>query len=225
MSTLKMVKVLVVEDDSMVVKIIDEFLNKIGGVDVVGQAANIKDAKDMLLKLDMDLVLLDVYLPDGFGTDLLKWIRQKELDVDVIMITAEQSLEMVKQTIRYGVKDFIVKPFKLERLESAFQNYRERMSRLDKTEKVGQNEIDKIFRLELDGSNAGMNLTHERILKFLKKEYPKSFNSSEVAKALGISRITARRYLDTMEISGVILMELSYGNVGRPKNNYKYNID
>jgi len=216
------INVLVVEDDAMVAEIIEGFLERLGQSHVVAKCLTLSKAKEQLESSEIDLVLLDLYLPDGNGMDLLKWIRLNDIDVDVILITADKKIKSIKEARKYGVKDYLVKPFKYMRFEEAIVSYRAELLALRGLDSVDQGTIDALMHNKEDAVHDGMNKTYDSILMFLKEHHPKAYTSSEVAEALGISRITARRYLENMEHLKEITLELDYGNVGRPKNKFSY---
>lgn len=98
-----MIQVLIVEDDPMVREINEKFLKKIEGYTVCNSVSSIEKAKASILKIRPDLILLDVFFPQGRGIDLLKWIRKEDLKCDIILITADKSMQTVEEAFRYGV--------------------------------------------------------------------------------------------------------------------------
>ena len=221
MSISSSIRVLIVEDDSMVQRIVSEFLGKIQGYTLAGTVGDIESAKRFIQRKSVDLVLLDVYLPDGLGTDLLKWVVQENYKLNVILITADNRSETLELALRYGAVDFLVKPFRMERFNDALTKFKDNRSLLLKNQVVDQTDIDQMFNKKVQGLDY-KNPTSEMILAYLKEEEPNSYTSTEIAKSVGISRITARKYLENMEVSGDVILELSYGGVGRPKNQYRY---
>lgn len=228
MSVLDKVKVLIVEDDPMVKQVISGFLGKHQAFIQVGETSTYVTAQNFIKMNQVDLVLLDVYLPDGLGIDLLQWMTQMNYAVNTILITADNRAETLEKALRYGAIDYLVKPFRMERFDEALNNYIKKRNLLKDKKVVEQVDIDHMFRhdpMTTEQKNQPgdyKNQTYELIMNYLKKEAPKSHSASEVAQGVGISRITARKYLDSMELSGEIVLELSYGNVGRPKNHYRY---
>lgn len=121
-----MIKIMIVEDDPMVLDINQKFISKLIYCDVVATALSITKAKEEMQIKTIDLVLLDVFLPDGKGIDYLKWLRREEFDVDVLLITADKSAKSVEEAFRYGAVDYLVKPFKFERLQEVLASYMEK---------------------------------------------------------------------------------------------------
>lgn len=221
MSTSDKIKVLIVEDDPMVNQVIAGFLSKQPAFIQVGDTANYATAKNFLKMHEVDLMLLDVYLPDGLGIDLLQWVSQMNYSVSTILITADNRTETLERALRYGAVDYLVKPFRMERFNEALTTYKKQWDLLKSKDQVEQSDIDHMFKSD-NTSSDHTNQTYELIRNYLKKEAPKGYSASQVAQAVGISRITARKYLDTMEQAGEVILELTYGNVGRPKNSYRF---
>ncbi|MBU3114204.1 response regulator [Clostridium lacusfryxellense] len=226
-----MIKVLIVEDDPMVREINEKFLKKVDGFILHNSVNSIEKAKDVILEGNLDLVLLDVFFPLGKGTDLLKWIRQENLKCDVILITADRNTETVEEAFRYGAVDYLVKPFIFNRFKEALLQFKSRKNSFENVDNIEQSIIDKYtikdnnHVLEYDeniGEIKGFNqYTYEKVLGGIASLGDDSFTSEEIAINIGVSRITARRYLDYLEKENKLIVEMEYGKVGRPKNKYK----
>lgn len=225
-----MTKVMIIEDDPMVLAINKKFLSKIEGFRFVTEAISLSEAKDKIIHYNPDLILLDVFFPLGKGTDLLKWLRSNEMAIDVILITADKSSDTVTEAFRYGAIDYLIKPFKFERFQEALLSYKAMKSKLKPSEPVNQELIDALTNHdsniitsdedEIYLMDEYKNPTFLRIIDYINDHPNSSFTSQSIAKALGISRITARRYLDELEKNKVLDLELEYGTVGRPRNIY-----
>lgn len=217
------IKILIVEDDPMVGQIIEKFIGRLSGFELIGKATTYDMAVSQVETHVVDLILLDIYIPGGLGTDLLRWLRQEERLTDVIMITADTKTETIKKAMSYGATDYLVKPFRFERFEEALLRYKSARHTLYEHSQIDQGQIDQLYK-KGSGSVFGnyKNQTAEAIVEFLKERPSESFTATEVADALGISRITSRRYLEEMENNQEVILELSYGGVGRPKNRYRY---
>lgn len=223
-----MFSVLIVEDDPMVRKINEKFLDKVDGFQLVASVSSLKEAQDIVLKRKIDLILLDIFFPKGKGIDFLKWIRQNDFDCDVILITADRNTETLKECLRFGAVDYIVKPFVFKRFKEALIQFKSRDIIFKKISEAKQELIDEYFLSEdnikdvEEKNQKGFNqYTYDKIYEYL-SEIPKTnFTSQELADDLGISRITARRYLDLLEQEGKVELEMEYGKIGRPKNKYK----
>ena len=229
-----MIKVLIVEDDPMVREINERFLAKIEGYVLLDSVSTLDRAKELMKIAEPDLVLLDVFFPQGKGVDLLHWIRREGMRSDVIMITADRSVETVEEALRYGAVDYLIKPFKFKRFEETLSQYRLRKRNFTQSENVEQDTIDQLVMREGGGggreddedhemidTKGFSQLTYDKVCECIRDFGTQTFTAQLVAKKIGVSRITARRYLDYMEKEDKLEIELEYGKVGRPKNRYK----
>lgn len=228
-----MIKVMIIEDDPMVMEINYRFLNKIEGFEVYKKARTLKEAYDYILETKLDLILLDIYLPRENGLEFLKKLRKNEIEIDAIIITADRSKDSFKKALMYGAVDYIVKPFTFDRFQETFKSYRNKCVKLDKVEELEQNTIDRLISNKNYDEHGRENIfekdthlikglnkfTYEKIWEYIyeRQEY---FTAEEVAKDLGMARITIRKYLEHMEEQGKLELKLEYGKVGRPKHKY-----
>ncbi|HHD2971075.1 TPA: response regulator [Clostridium perfringens] len=218
-------KILIVEDDPMVALINKRFLENMGFKNILGPVQTEEEIIKVLDKENIDLILLDVYLPKKNGIDILKSLRYKKYLTDVIMITAANSVEEVKRAFAYGVTDYLVKPFEFERFEEAINKYKQKNNLLNKREALSQQDIDVISKsleekIELP---KGLNQkTLDRIMEFLKKNQGKVWTLREIAYELKISNVTIKKYMDYLEDVKKVNVTLTSGNVGRPE--YKYTL-
>lgn len=220
-----------IEDDPMVMEVNSQYVEKIGGFHVVGKSAKGKDGIDMVLEVNPDVLILDVFLPDTSGIQVLEQIRLMHSTTDVILVTAASDKESVQQAFRLGAIDYIIKPFRFERLQEALLTYQNMRECTDRLEVLTQEEIDswstvqkKILRPTSTGSvrdlPKGLNHTTLRqILLYLMKEN-RPLSAEEVAEGIGIARVTARRYLDYLEKNEQVELVVQYGTIGRPLNKY-----
>ncbi len=225
-----MLKVLIVEDDPMIREINSKFLGKVEGYKLIDSVSSIDKAKESILNEKPDLILLDVFFPQGKGLDLLKWVRRKNLKCDAILITADKSIETVEDSFRYGAVDYLIKPFKFKRFQEALEQYKGRRSNFTGINNAEQEIIDKytlnkesVYEEEECIENIkGFNRhTYDKLMKCIYQMKGSGFTAEEVAQKIGVSRITARRYLDYLEKEKKLIIELEYGKVGRPKNQYR----
>lgn len=223
-----MYKVLIVEDDPMVRQINEKFLEKIDGFKLVASVSSIKEGMDVLAKSSVDLVLLDLFFPKEKGQDLIKWIRAQEYLCDVIMITADKSVKTIEELLRFGIVDYLIKPFTFERLKESLYRYKLRKQKFDDEKSMEQSQLDKYVFFEGESEekvpiddNQFSKHTYDKVLQYLQNHENGSYTALEVADDIGVSRITARRYLDLLEKENLVIMDLEYGKIGRPKNKYK----
>jgi response regulator of citrate/malate metabolism len=228
-----MIKVLIVECDPMVRRINESFLSKVKGFTLQKSVDSIKKSKKLILTDKPDLILLDVFFPNDSGIEFLKWIRINEIKCDVIIITRNKSMETVEEALRYGAVDYLIKPFVFKRFKEALVRY-EKMKNIFQTIKNAEQEI--IDKITLKGSSLNykddnydnvQNIkgvsqnTYEKIIECINKNNSKAYTAQEIGELAGISRITARRYLDVLEKEGKVILEVAYGKIGRPLNKYK----
>ena len=209
---MNIINVFIVEDDPMVKEINKRFLEKMGSFKVIDDASSIKEAKIKLKSCKADLVLLDVFLPDGKGIELLKWIRTEEMNLDTILITADKCRESVDDAFKYGAVDYLIKPFKFERFKESLINYKNRFLGLNNAEDINQEHIDQYI----------LNIkTYNKIIEFMKLKRNEELTAEEIAKGSGLARVTARRYLEKMVEESKVEIYQEYGKIGRPTNYYK----
>lgn len=234
-STKHDIEVLIIEDDLRIAEIQKRFIEQIEGFQTVGIAASYLEAKTYMDLLQPDLLLLDVYFPDMNGLDLLKEVKQQEKQMDVIMITATKELEKVQEAISIGVFDFIIKPVIFERFKQALLRYQDYHAKLlelknENLQLLTQRQVDELLRKEIDnGSGGGYErpylpkgidpLTLDKVMEVL-AILGHGLTAESVGKEIGISRTTARRYLEHLVSEDKIEADLAYGTVGRPERIY-----
>ena len=221
-----MIKILVVEDDPMVGKLHEVYINQLDGFKLMHVARSTDEAFKYLAEKQVDLVILDVFMPGKDGLELLKEIRFKNIDVDVIMISAASDRTRVLTALRLGVFDYIIKPFEFERFSLALNNFKQRYSMINK-------ETSTIKQMELDNSLLNRSkLITGKIPKGLEKttlynvwqeviKIEDNFTTEEISTKVGISRVSIRKYLDFLKSIHVLHLELNRGCVGRPVYKYK----
>lgn len=217
---------MIVEDDPMVREINSKFLKRIEGFILYKAVSNLDDAKKFILTKKPDLILLDVYLPKENGIDFLKWIRAQEMDIDIILITADKSIERIQEAFRYGVVDYLIKPFSFERFKDSLNQFKVRYYQFKKSNEIEQNDLDKLISSLNNSQNddeftKGLNkYTYKTIWEEIEKRSDEDFTAEELAEKLGIARVTVRRYLEYMEKENKVDKLVEYGKVGRPQHRY-----
>jgi Response regulator of citrate/malate metabolism len=217
---------MIVEDDPMVREINSKFLKRVEGFALYKAVSNLEDAKKFLLAKKVDLILLDVYLPKENGIDFLKWIRSEEINIDIILITADKSIERVQEAFRYGVVDYLIKPFNFERFKEALLQFKDRYYKFKKNDEIEQKDLDKLIASSSVSQNEddivkGLNkYTYRSIWDEIEKNSSEEFTAEELAGKLGIARVTVRRYLEYMEKENKIDKLVEYGKIGRPQHKY-----
>ncbi|WP_307847679.1 response regulator [Metabacillus bambusae] len=219
-----MIRVLLIEDDPMVQEINKQFVEEVDGFTVIGTSSNGKEGIDFIKKEKPDLALIDIFMPNQDGITTIKQIRSEGLETDVIAITAASDIETVRRVLQLGAIDYIMKPFKFDRIKQALTNYLNYHSKLQEKESITQQELDRLLfqpkKVENKQLPKGLNaLTLEKIINYL-QEQNQAISAEEVAEGIGIARVTARRYLEFMEQSGNVKIHIEYGGIGRPINRY-----
>ncbi|NOU73938.1 response regulator [Paenibacillus sp. LMG 31458] len=229
-----MYRVVLIEDDPMVLEVNRQFVERVSGFEIIGTASNGIDGIEKVRDLKPDLVILDIYMPGQNGTELLQQIRTEQLNTDAIVITAANDIPTIQRMLHQGAVDYIMKPFKFERVREALENYRMMKSRLGKESTLSQVELDQLlhgnnggepipesstFSVQMDLPKGLQALTMKQVMLFLMQQH-KSLSAEEVAEGVGLARVTARRYLDFLEKNKQVKLDLEYGGIGRPINRY-----
>lgn len=222
-----MIKVLIVEDDPMVAKINEKYTQSIHGLVIKGICNDGKEALTFIQKNEIDLIILDVYMPKMDGITLLKKMRKNNIMTDVIMVTAAHDVEKLDAVLKLGAVDYLIKPFEYERFKEAINKFVLKYNLIKKQKLIKQEDIDNIIiknkTYSQDNLEKGIQKrTLERIKSFMKENSNKYFTSEEVAKELVLSKVTIRRYLNYLLEIGKVKNDVEYGSVGRPKGKYKW---
>ena len=139
-------RVLIVEDDPMVMRLNVDYLARLDGIELVGQCASVPAALELLADETVDLLLLDVYLRNRSGLEVLRYLRAEDRNTDAVLITAASEIETVRAAQRLGVRDYLVKPFSFERFRDAVESCRRARDALSRLpEQLGQGDIDRLF--------------------------------------------------------------------------------
>jgi two-component system, CitB family, response regulator CitT len=221
-----MINVLIAEDDFRVAQIHEEFLAKNKQMKLVGKATNAKETFQKLKAYSVDLLLLDVYMPDQLGTELLHSLRSDYPEVDIIMITAAKEKSFLEKALKYGIQDYLIKPVTMEKFHEALENYSQKRRTLHSASEVDQEVLDtyfgskkKIAEKKNDLPPGIDYLTLNKISKLLANETD-GITSEGVGEKIGASRTTARRYLEYLVGIDEATIEQVYGIVGRPERRY-----
>ncbi|OYD07772.1 response regulator [Paludifilum halophilum] len=222
-----MIHVAIAEDDFRVAAIHEEFLLKVEGVRVAGKARNAEETLELLEQQSVDLLLLDIYLPDELGTDLLPKIRTRHPDVDLIMITAGTDKALLQESIRSGVFHYLIKPVTVDRFIETIKNYIRKKQLLEGREKLDQSVVDDYFAktqpefAEKQALPKGIDPLTLKKVKNILRSTEGGMAAEEIGEQMGASRTTARRYLEYLVSIGEGNAELEYGIVGRPERKYR----
>ncbi|TLS50310.1 response regulator [Paenibacillus antri] len=225
------IEVLIVEDDLRIAEIHRRFTEKHDGFRIVATASTGEEAKDWLSVVKPNLVLLDVYLPDMLGIDLVRFIRNENLDTDIIMITAASETDVVKHAMHGGVFDFIMKPLTYERFKNSLDRYREARAHLRGSSRLTSEQIERLWqgtvatgaalRESSEAMPKGIDpLTLEKVMESIRLSGPEGVTAESVSGNTGLSRSTSRRYLEYLVSQKKLTAQLNYGTIGRPERRY-----
>jgi len=224
-------QVMIVEDDPLAAKVYKQFTEKIEGFEVSAIANSGNEAIMYLKTFKPQLILLDIYLPDVNGIDLLRIIRMNHRGIDVIPITAANDAETVTEAIRGGVFSYLIKPIDVKKFTDEMTRYKQTMKQLKVKKTMDQKEVDSFFSL---AENANQKRTNEKQLpkgidKFTLtrvrdklRSDKKSVSAEKLAVLLGITDSTARKYLEYLSSIDELEVDIQYGMVGRPERKYKW---
>jgi response regulator of citrate/malate metabolism len=221
-----MIEVLIVDDDFMVARIHSGFVERTPGFTVTGVAKTGAEALELASRLQPDLVLLDVYLPDVSGLDLLGDLREAAPEVDVLVISAAREADTVRRALRGGIVHYLMKPFAYDDLRVRLEHYQQAYAAME-GEHADQSDIDRVFNITPSGKRLPKGFSAETLR--LVEETLRSrdaeatdLSAAETAGLLGISRVSARRYLEHLSDQGKVEVSLRYGEVGRPERRYSW---
>jgi len=218
------IDVLVVDDDFMVARIHRGFVERIDGFRVVGTAHTGEQALAAVAELRPDLMLLDLYLPDVFGLDLITRMRASGHDCDVLVITAAREAEAVRGAVRRGVVNYLLKPFGFEDLKSRLEDYAVRRASVPDTV-TSQADVDRALGRAGGGAARlpkGLSPETADLVAAALREAGGDVSAAECAQLVGISRVSARRYLEHFSATGRAEVSLRYGAAGRPERRYAW---
>ncbi|ETT03710.1 two-component response regulator DpiA [Providencia alcalifaciens] len=220
------IKILIVEDELLLAEMHAEYIKAYPACDKVWLAGNLAEARKMIEYMKPDLILLDNYLPDGKGIDLVHELLQERNSADIVFTTAASDMETVTEAIRLGVFDYLVKPVAYERLGQTLDRYIQRKSVLHGTNKTNQSQIDDMFNTYARGESkeelpTGIDaLTLDKVLALFAAS-DTEYTAETIAETIKLSRTTARRYLEYCLAQHKIEAEIEYGKVGRPQRIYR----
>ncbi len=221
------IKVTIAEDDFRVADIHEKFLKKFKEIDVIGKSLNGEQTLQILTEKIPDLLILDVYMPDMLGSDLLPIIRERFPKLGIIMITAATDKAFLEKALGYGVEHYLIKPVNRERFDEVILEYIKKHTLLSSRQDIDQNYVDHLFgikKIEKVGKGTGLpkgidEITLGKVKNTLQVKN-QGLSAEEVGKEIGASRITARRYLEYLSSIKEAKAEVVYGIVGRPERKY-----
>jgi response regulator of citrate/malate metabolism len=222
------IRVLVVEDEPLIADAHRAYVQRIDGFEVVAVAHTARAAMTALRADPIDLLLLDLHLPDRHGLEIVRALRSAGSGTDVLAVTSARDLGMVRQAVALGVTHYLLKPFTFAVFRDRLDRYaRYRRELLEAGEVTAQHEIDRVLAT-LRGSDQdtlpkGLHThTLDLVLGALRAGTPGiGLSAVEIAARTGTSRVTARRYLEHLAGNGRVTRDRRYGGPGRPEVEYR----
>jgi response regulator of citrate/malate metabolism len=222
------IRVLIVDDDFMVAKVHAGFVAALEGFEVIGTAATGAQAIEDVVRLRPDLVLLDVYLPDMTGLDVLRRLRAAACPSDVIVISATRDVDSIRSALHGGVLHYLVKPFDRRTFEARLRDFAALRSDLAELEEAGQADVDRVFgtgpapvaRTATTTPKGIAPETLELVRATLAAAGTDGLSATECSERTGLARVSARRYLEQLVTQQEADVRQRYGTAGRPERRF-----
>ncbi|WP_068674052.1 response regulator [Oceanobacillus sp. Castelsardo] len=227
-----MINVLIIEDDPMVAKFNQIYVEKVTGFTTTGVVHDISAGWEFLNNHHVNLVLLDIYIANRNGLDLLSKIRNASLNVDVIVITAANDHESIQRALRYGAFDYLIKPYDFDRFKDALLKYQQKFERMVDGRHVQQEDLDVFLLNKYHTESSAINLpkgltapTMARIVRQISEWESNLFTIAEISDQTGISRVSISKYLKFLTGQDILKVEIRYQETGRPLHQYQLKPD
>ena len=222
-----MIRVLVVDDDFMVARVHTGLVERVPGFVVIGVAHTGEEALTAVDQLAPDLVLLDIYLPDISGLEVLRRLREQDSPVDALVVTASRDAQTVRGALRGGVVHYVVKPFSFDTLRSSLERYAAALHRFAAAgpDAAAQTDVDKLFGTLRQTDTTlpkGLNATTADLVVAVLRDSATDLSAGECAERAGLSRVSTRRYLEYLAQTGKAEIRRRYGGTGRPEHRYRW---
>ncbi|TDD82380.1 response regulator [Saccharopolyspora karakumensis] len=222
-----MISVLVVEDDPVAGEAHEAYVNRVEGFAVAGRVRTGQAALRFVEHTSVDLVLLDLRLPDMDGLQVARALRTAGLPIDVIAVTSARDLKVVRAAVSSGVVQYLLKPFTFAAMREKLEHYARFRATLGQDREVhGQAEIDRAFSTlrGVDRAALPKGMGEETLAAVVTalRAMPSGGSAGAVGEAAGVSRVTARRYLEYLAGTGMVERLPTYGTVGRPEMTYTW---
>ncbi|MFG1706145.1 response regulator [Nonomuraea sp. M3C6] len=216
-----MISVLVVEDEEITAEANRIYVERVPGFEVAGVVRSGGEALRFLRKRPVDLLLLDLYLPDMHGLEVCRAVRAGGLMCDVIAVTSARDLTMVRSAVSLGVSQYLLKPFTYATLAEKLTRYARFKEEAGMA--VGQGDVDRVLGTLRGSSELPKGMARDTLDTVVARlrGRPEGMAAQAVADAIGVSRVTARRYLEYLVELGIAARIPQYGGVGRPELLYR----
>ncbi|GAA3882536.1 response regulator transcription factor [Streptomyces sedi] len=222
-----MISVLVVDDDFMVARLHRKLVERTPGFTAAGEAHSGAEALSAVARLRPDLVLLDLYLPDLSGLEVLRRLRAADdtagAEPDVLVVTAAREVDSVRGALRGGAVHYLIKPFDGPVLQERLRDYARRRGQLAALDAPGQDDVDRVFgAASVSRLPKGLSRESAALVRRALAEAGGDLSASECAERSGLSRASARRYLEYWVSTGRAGVSLRYGATGRPERRFHW---
>ncbi|VTP66133.1 Destabilizer of plasmid inheritance [Serratia rubidaea] len=190
-------------------------------------AATLSEARAKVNAQRPRLILLDNYLPDGQGIDLMEEPAVKNPGCSVIFITAASDMHTCSQAIRNGAFDYIIKPLSYKRLRNSLERFMQFVQTQRTFKVIDQSNVDALYNLQskqfsTEPSAKGIEPNTLELVQALFLRRPDYAHAVEdIVEQAGISKTTARRYLEYCVSTQFVRVEMVYGNIGHPRRLYR----
>lgn len=223
-----MYEVLIVEDDPMVAMINKQYVNQNPHFHVCNVCRDGNVALEYLQDNMVHLLILDLYMPRTDGLELLHKIREMQMKVSVIMVTAANDTKSIEEALSLGIVDYLVKPFANERFQQALEAFLRRQNAFHDLNSMNQEHIDALIggRKDKQAKELPKGIqaqTLEALCNYLSSSGKGELTGDEIAERVGLSRVTIRRYMGYLQEKGLVIGRMNYETGGRPSMLYKWN--
>lgn len=221
-----MIRALVVDDDPSVLALHTAVLERMTGVEVAASTGRGSEAPALAVEHAVDLVLLDIGMPDLDGLEVLERLRTAPAAPAVLMVTAVADRDSVERAVRNGVDDYLVKPFPVEELRRRVERVRDAVEARRAAQPLSQEQIDRMLRGDAPAQPEsalpkGFAAPTLDLVRAALAQSSTAVGAVEIADLAGLSRVSARRYLDLLVERGQARLDLEYGTAGRPRHRYR----
>lgn len=224
-----MINVLVIDDDAMVAELNRSYIGQVPGFNCCGVASTLQQAKERLAQSHpaVDLILLDIYMQQENGLDLLPELRSAQQNIDVIIISSAADAATIKNSLNYGVVDYLIKPFQFSRFEEALTQWRQKKRLMENQPFYQQQDVDRLIhgsQPESEPRKLPKGLTAQTLrtlCQWIDAHPDQEFSTDELANEVSISRVSCRKYLIWLAQMNILFTSIHYGVTGRPVYRYR----
>lgn len=221
---------IIIEDQPEVAQFLAHYLISSGRYSIMGMAHDMQTGRALLANVQPDLILLDVYFPNGNGLDLLAELRTQSIKSEIMLLTAAREVHVLERAMQLGICDFLVKPILIPRLEQALADFEARQQQLSGVSELTQSVVDTFLKAKNTSGTAKTSarlpkgvdpLTLQKIRAVFQADATQSYTAQKVGDLVGVSRSTARRYLEYLLETQELRVDHTYGTIGRPERCYR----